>query len=137
MNREQMFCSLIIWFELFVTDGPVGLDSFFVFELGEILFSEPGKCGAINLGIAANEIVNSGGEWFPGFIVPSLVWFVAFVVKDRFRPPVFRFLRKKIAAFNQQNFHPGIFERIGESTSTHAGSDADKIVVRHRTARNL
>src|SRR5260370_41556944 len=106
MNREQMFCSLVIWFELFVSDGPAGRDSFFVFELGEILFSEPGKCGAINLGVASNEIVNSGREWFPGFIAPSLVWFVALLIQDRFRPPVFQSFTKKVSAFSQHTSEP-------------------------------
>src|SRR5260370_40772191 len=110
MNREQMFCSLVIWFELFVTDGPAGRDSFFVFELGEIFLSEPGKSSAINFGVAAHKIVNPGRKRFPSFIVPALNWFVAFLIKNCLRAPVLRFLRKKISAFDQQNFHAGILK---------------------------
>src|ERR1700757_2852743 len=138
MNRQEVFSPLVIGLELFIGHGPGGRYSFFVFERGKIFLSKARKRSAINFCVSTHKIMNSRRERFAGRIVPGLWRLIAFTIENGFRAPVLWLLRKKVAALEQQDLHPGILEGVGQHSAAHAGSDDHEVVASlHRSQMRL
>jgi len=103
VDREHPFCTAIIRFELLVADGPGRRNAFFMFDFSDVLFSQPRKSGAIDLRIAADEVMNTGRKRLAVLVEPLLFWFVSGLGKDRLGTPVLRFGRKIIPSFQEKN----------------------------------
>ena len=85
---------------------------------------------AVDFGIAADIVVHARFEFCasPG-IDPVFRWFVTGFIKDGADLPVLRFLRQKIAAFDQQDARATFAQGVGECAAAHARANDDEIVV--------
>ena len=101
MHAEQRFGLLVPRFEVDVGDRPGGRDAFVVFDHVEVAFAETEHRRSVELGVAADVVEHARLE---RLVVgpPRLVGVIAPLAEDRFRVPVLRFARQRLAAFEDQ-----------------------------------
>src|SRR5258708_38722846 len=127
MNPKQLFRSIVIRRKIAIPDRPGRRGTLLMFKRFKILFAETRKRRAVDFSVAPNEVVHAGAKWLASAIIPELSCFVSLAVEYRFRTPVLRFFREKIAALEKKNFSTGFVQSIGQRTSTHPGSDNDQV----------
>ena len=98
-------------------------------DLVEIALAQPEQRRAINLGIAADEIVELRAEGAPPRVYPCLRGLVSAVDEDGLRAPVRFLARQIVAAFEDQDALSGRGKRLSQRSAAGAASDNDHVVV--------
>src|SRR5262245_6755209 len=98
----------------------------------EILFAEAVERGAVELGGAADEVVDLRLERLALLVVPGVGRDVAVVDEDVGRRPVGRLAGKPVAALEQEDALARGREVAGERAAAGAGSDDDDVERVHR-----
>src|SRR5260221_9917527 len=112
MNPKQLFRSIVIRRKIAIPDRPGRRGTLLMFKRFKILFAETRKRRAVDFSVAPNEVVHTGAKWLPLLIMPKFSRFVSLMVEHRFRTPILRFFREKIATFEKKNFSAGIAKGI-------------------------
>ena len=124
----------VVRLEVLVRDGPRGRDAVVVLELPEVLPPESIEGGAVELGLAADVVVDPGLEALALVVVPRVLRHVAVLDEDLPGVPVLDLARQPVAAFEQEDPLPGWGEVPGKRAPAGSGADDDHVVraiVRH------
>ena len=98
----------------------------------EVLATEAWQGSAVDLGIAADEIMDARLEGLPvGGVDPALGGFVAILAEDRSDLPVLWFLGEEVATLDQQDARAALAQGVGECPAAHAGADDDDVKMSH------
>jgi hypothetical protein len=104
-----------------------------VAHLLEVALAQPEQDRAVELGVAADEVLLVRLERHPVMVVdPVLVGQVATLPEDLLARPVLRLARQVPAALQHENALAGRREPVGERATPRAGSDDDHVVVLRR-----
>ena len=132
VHLVEMLGARVVRLQVLVADRPRRRDPAVVAELAEVLAAEPEQRRAVELGVAAHEVVLAGLEFLAVPVAPVLRVVVAALQHDRAGLPVLPLARRVVAALEEQDLLPRRRERVGESPSAGAGADDDHVVVRVR-----
>src|SRR5258708_8670339 len=127
MDPKHFFRAIVVGRQFPVPDRPSRRGTFVVSKRFKVLFAETRKRCAVDFSVASNEVVHAGAKWLSRIIMPEFSCFVSLAVEYRFRTPILRFFRKKIATLQQEDFSAGIAQSICQRTSAHPGPDNDQI----------
>ena len=129
MGGEELFGSGVEGFEVGVGEGPGGGDAAFVVDDAEVFGAEAEERGAVDLGLAADEVGLLGVEVVVVLVEPDVFGVVAVVEEDGGGVPVEFFLGEKRAALENENALAGLGEMEGEGSAAGSGSDDDGVVL--------
>ena len=124
----------VVGLDVVVRDGPRGRDAVVVLELPEVLLPESIEGGAVELGLAADVVVDPGLEALALVVVPRVLRHVTVLDEDLAGVPVLDLARQPVAAFEQEDPLPGWGEVPGKRAAAGSGADDDHVVraiVRH------
>src|SRR5258707_12688164 len=127
MNPKQLFRSIVIRRKIAIPDRPGRRGTLLMFKRFKILFAETRKRRAVDFSVAPNEVVHTGAKWLASAIIPALSCFVWLPVEDRFRTPVVRIFREKIAALDQKDFPTGITKGICQRDAAHPAANYNEV----------
>src|SRR5262245_24093134 len=82
MHLVEMFGLSVVGLEIFIRDRPRGRDAAMMLDLAEVLLPQADQRGAVELGVAADEVVCAGMKLFPVPVVPRLFDVVAVLDLD-------------------------------------------------------
>jgi hypothetical protein len=99
-----------------------------VLHLAEIPLAHAQQHGAIELRVAADEVVDAGVERAAILVVPGLRRLVAIGDEHRLAVPVLPLARQEIAALQQQDARAGRREGVRKRAAARAGSNDDDVV---------
>ncbi len=118
--------------EIGVGDGPGGGDAAVVPDDAEVLGAHAEHGGAVDFGLAADEVGLLWVEVLAVLIVPGLAGVIAIGKKNRGGGPVELFLREKRAALQDKDALAGLSKAQGEWAAAGSGTDDDRVVgIRH------
>src|SRR4029077_9578410 len=108
---------------LVIADGPGGRDTVLALEHAEVLAPETRQGGAVDLGAAADEVVDGRMER-PATTVKEWVR-RAVALRDEHFPwtPVLGFARQVPASLDDQDLRAEVSEAIGHRSAAHAAAD--------------
>jgi hypothetical protein len=129
VSGEELFGTRVIRLEVCVRERPRRGDAAFVMEDAEVLGAKAKQCGAVDLGLAADEVGLLGVKGLIIFVEPDIFGVITVVEEDGGSVPVEFFLREKRAAFEDENALPCLREVEGESATAGSGSDDDDVVL--------
>jgi hypothetical protein len=95
----------------------------------EIGLTQAQQYAAIDLGITADEIVQTGLEGFAFAGIPGFIDLVARVAENGVGVPVLPFPRQVVAALDDEYALAGMRQAGGHGAATGSGADDDDIVV--------
>jgi hypothetical protein len=122
----------VVRLEVAVGDGPGWGDAAVVLDLLEVALAQAEQDPAVDLGVAANEVVGVRAERDPVLVIPPFGGDIALVVEDLARVPVLALARQVAAALEQQDLLARRCESVGERPAARAGADDYEVVVVHR-----
>ena len=117
----------VVRLELVVGDRPRGRDAVVVVDLAEVLGAQPVERCAVELGRAADEVVDLRLKRLALLVVPGVRGHVAVVDEDVRRLPVLGLARKPVAALEQEDALPGRREVPREGAAAGARADDDHV----------
>src|SRR5204863_7443969 len=115
--------------ELVVPDRPRRRDAAVVADLAEIALAEADQRGAVELRIAADEVVRPGVELLAVLVEPRLRDVVPVLDHHRVRVPVLLFAGHVGAAFEEKDPLSRGSEPMGERAAAGPGADDDDVVM--------
>ena len=136
----------VVGLEVVVGDRPRGRDAAVVADLAEVALAQAEEDRAVELRVAADEVLRVGRERRAVGVEPLLAGHVAVAAEDLARVPVLRLAREVAAALQQQDALAGRGEPVRERAAAGAGADDDDVVVlghlvspvrRGRSARSM
>ena len=137
VDMEQLLGLEVVLVEGIVADRPTRRRPLGMVQHLEILASQPDQRRAVDLGIAADVIVQAGMEGLAALVVPGLVRLVLAVDEDGLGIPIVRLAFEKVAALQ----HEDAFARGGEAARQRspagAAADHDHIIMVGRHGRIL
>src|SRR6516225_9224822 len=98
-------------------------------KFSKILSAEPHQSGAIELRVAADEIVRPGHEFIPLDVPPRFNIVVSAVAHDCPGIPILLFPRDEISALEEQYLLPRWSEPISKRAASCSGSNDDDVVL--------
>jgi hypothetical protein len=119
----------VVRLELVVGDRPRGRHAAVVADLSEVLLAQPEQDRAVELGVAADEVLLVRRERRAVLVVPLLAGQVSLAEEHLAAVPVLRLARQVAAALEQQDALAGRREAPGERAAARARSDDDDVVV--------
>ena len=131
VHLVELLGQRVVRLDLVVGDRPRGRDAVVVAELAEVLLAQPVERRAVQLGRAADEVVDTGLERLALVVVPGVGRDVAVVHEHVVGRPVLRLAREPVAALEQQDPLAGRREVAGERAAARAGADDDHVVAVH------
>ena len=134
MDVEQRLGRVVIGREVVVLERPRGRDAAGMDDLVEIALAQPEQRRAIDLGIAADIVMERGLKAVARRVGPCLVGLVLAVDEDGLGAPVRFLARQIIAAFEDQNALSGRREPLRERSAAGAAADNDQIIFVHLEA---
>ena len=132
VDVEELFGAGVVGFEVGVGDGPGGGDAAFVLDDAEVFGAHAEHGGAVDLGLAADEVGLLGMERLAVLVLPDFGGVVAVVEEDGGGIPVEFFLGEEGAALEDEDALAGAGEVEGEGSAACSGADDDCVVgIRH------
>src|SRR5271154_5532074 len=132
VSGEELFSATVIGFEVGVSERPCGGDAALVMDDAEVFCAEAKERGAVDLGLASDEVGLLGVQGLVVLVEPDVFGVVAVVEEDGCGVPVEFFLRKEGSALEDENALPCLRQVEGEGSSAGTGPDDDGVVwVRH------
>ena len=143
MDVEQPFGARVIGFEHVVADRPRGRHALLVPERAEILEAQAVERAAVDLRVAADDVVQPGVELVTGTVLPDVGALVLAVDEHGLARPVGAFALQIVAALEDEDALAGRrqLERHRPAAGPRADDDdvvvplADARVVAHRRLR--
>ena len=117
----------VVGLDVGVAEGPRGRDAAGVRRLLEVALAQARKRGAVDLGVAANDVVHAGCERRAVDGIPRVVRLVAPVDEDRLRRGVLRLLGQAMTALEHEDIHAALRQAVGERRPAHAAADDDDV----------
>src|SRR5690242_7808909 len=105
-------------------------------QLAEVLRAQPVQRGAVELGGAADEVVDLRLEGLLLVVEPGVLGDVAAVHEDVGRPPVLRLPGQPVTALEQEDPPPGRRQVAHQRPAAGAAADHDHVVVAHTYSCN-
>ena len=103
----------VVGFKILVAQRPCGRDAILMFDDAEILLAQPVESGAVELGRAADEVMDAGLESLAVLVAPGVLRCVAVCDEDFGGGPVFRLAREPAAALEDEDAFAGGSEVTG------------------------
>ena len=100
-------------------------------DLLEIALAQAEQDPAVDLGVAADEVLGVRSERDPVLVVPAFGRDVALAVEHLLRVPVLALAREVAAALEKQDVLARRREPVRERAAAGAGADDDHVVVVH------
>ena len=127
---------LVVRLEFVIADRPGRREAVLVPDLAEILLAQAEQHRAIDLAVAADEVVKPGVKAVPGRAVPGLGGLVARIDEDGAAVPILLLAPQVVATFEQQDALAGLRQSPGHRGAAGAGADDDDVVAfpGHRAA---
>src|SRR3954453_16691119 len=125
----------VVGLEVGVGDGPGGRHAAVVLHLLEVALAEAQQRPAVDLGVAADEVLGVRAERHAVLVVPALAGDVSLAPEDLLGVPVLELTREVAAALEQQDPPARRGEAVRERATARAGADDDHVVVVHRSRR--
>ena len=122
----------VVRLELVVGDRPGRRDPVVVLKLAEVLGPQPVERRSVELGRAADEVVDLRLERLAVLVVPGVLGDVAVVDEDVLRQPVLRLARQPVAALEQQDPLARWREVARERPASGPGADDDHVIGVHQ-----
>ena len=119
----------VVRLEVLVADRPRGRDAVVVPQLAEVLWPQPEQRGAVELGVAADVVVDLRRELVAVPVEPELRGAVLPLDEHRRRLPVVPLPGQVVAALEQQDLLARGGQSVREGASAGAGADHDDVVV--------
>ena len=119
----------VVGLEVGVGDRPRRGRPAVVAHLVEVALAQPEQDRAVELRVAADEVLLMRREGRAVLVVPLLAGQVAAALEDLRRAPVLRLARKVAAALDEQDALARRRQAVGESAAAGAGADDDDVVV--------
>ena len=117
----------VVGLEVGIAERPGGRGALVVLHRAEVVLPEPGQAGAVDLGAAADHVVDAGCERPAPTVVPGLCRLVPPLDEDRARRPVGRLAGQAFAALEHQHVDTSAGQRQCRGGTTHAGPDDDDV----------
>ena len=136
VHVEELLGARVVGLEHVVGERPGGRDAVGVDDLAEVLGAQPEQRPAVDLAVAADEIVQPGVEGLAAGAVPGLLRLILAVDEHRRRVPVLAFALEVGAALEDQDAlaRGGELQRRGASARTRADDDDVVVFGGHRRA---
>ena len=132
VDVEEFFSLGVEGFKVGVGDGPGGGDAALVMNDAEVLGAHAEHRGAVDLGLAADEVGLLGVEVLAVLVVPGFAGVVAVVQEDGGGGPVELLLGQEGSALEDENALAGPGKAEGKGAAAGSGTDDDRVVgVRH------
>src|SRR6185437_14138135 len=128
VDMVELLGRLIVGFEGVVPDRPAGRDAIRMAYFAEVAIPQPQQYGAIDLAVAAHEVMKSRVKRLPVGTVPGLLGLVAGIDEHRLSIPVLAFARQIAAALQKQNALARPGETPGHGSAAGSGSNDDHVV---------
>src|SRR4051794_15031214 len=125
----------VVGLEVGIGDGPGGRDAAVVLHLLEVALAEPQQGPAVDLGVAADDVLGVRAERGAVLVVPALVGDVSLAQEDLSGVPVVELAWEVAAALEQQDPLARRGEAVRERATARAAADDDHVVVIHRSSR--
>jgi hypothetical protein len=100
-------------------------------DIAEVALAEAEEDGAVDLRVAADEVLRVRPEGDAVLVVPALGRDVALLAEDLLRVPVLGLARQVAAALEEQDALSGRGKPVGERAAAAARADDDDVVVAH------
>ncbi len=113
VGGEEFFGAAVEGFEVRVGEGPRGGDAAFVMEDAEVFGAKAEEGGAVDFGLAADEVGLLRVEWLAVLVEPDVLGVVAVVEEDGRGVPVEFFLGEEGAALEEEDALPCLREMEG------------------------
>ena len=136
-HLEQLLGRLIIGLEHVVLHGPFRRDAVRMQDGIEVLLAQPQEHGAVDLGIAADEVVQAGPEALAARRGPNLVGLIAAFQEDLARVPVLALALQIVAALDEQDALAGLGELPGHGAAAGPRADDHNVVAIRDHAASL
>ena len=105
-----------------------------VAQLAEVLLAQPVQRRAVELGRAADDVMDAGLERLAVAVVPRVRRDVAVVHEDRLRVPVLELAREPVAPLEEEDALARRGEVPRERPAACAGTDDDHVIGVHATS---
>ena len=128
VHLVQLLGLCVVRLEVVVGDRPGRGRAVVVDQLTEILLTEAVERRAVELRVAANEVVDLRLERLPFGVIPGVLGYVLVVDEDVLREPVGGFAGEPVAPLEQQDPLPGRCQMAREGAAACPGSDDDDVV---------
>src|SRR6516162_4130994 len=132
VHQVEPFRLCVVRLKISIRDRPRGRDPPVVPDFVEVPLAEAEKDRAVELRVAADEILLVGLECFAVLLVPELVGQVAVLPEDLAAVPVLWLPRQVAAALDHQDPLAGRREPVRERTPASAGADDNHVIVLSR-----
>ena len=135
VHLVQVLGLRVVGLQLVVGDGPGGREPVVMLQLAEVLRPQPVERRPVELGGAADEVVDLRLERRSVGVVPGVRRDVAIVDEHVLGKPVRRLPREPVPSFEHQNPLPRRRQMAGQRTAAGAAPhDDDVVVVAHRAS---
>ena len=128
MHAIEIFRLLVVGLEHVVFQRPFRRDAVAVAHAVEVGLAQPEQRGAVELGIAADPVMQPRLETVAAGRLPGLVGLVAGAAKYLRGVPVLALARQVLAALDQQNALAGLRQPPRRGPAARPGADDDDVV---------
>ena len=127
----------VVGLEVRVAERPRRRNAVQVLDGSEVMLAESRQTRAVDLGVAADDVVHAGGERPAGAVEPLLGRLVPARREDRVRRPVLRLARQALPPLEHEHVDTAAGEGERGRAAPHAGADDDNVRTQrlHRRTR--
>src|SRR5262245_10933646 len=130
VHLVEMLGLRVIGLEILVGYGPGGGDAAVLPDHAEILPAQAQERRAVELGVAAHEVVGARNEFLAVLVEPRVLDVVATVHDDGVGVPVLLLARHVVASLEEQDALACGREPVGQRSASRSGPDDDHVVRR-------
>ncbi len=127
MHVKDGFCFAVVRLNVSVAKRPCRRNTFFMLEHAEVFFAEANHATAVELGTAANVVVNVGTERFALAVQPAVVGGVLLLVEYGPDAPVVGFTRDPVTPLEHQHVNPVFGQAAGNRPTADSAADYDNV----------